>query len=99
MRTKLLAALTAALTMSLAGAAGASATTFHASPSSARTQAPCTAESPCKLSFALGQTFSGDDVALAPGTYDHFANDPLKATATGTDKTAAITLKLPARKR
>jgi hypothetical protein len=78
MRTQLLAAATAALTISLAGAATASATTFHASPSATRAQAPCTPDAPCKLSFALGQAFSGDDVALAPGTYDHSAGDPLE---------------------
>jgi hypothetical protein len=77
MRTQLLAAAAAALTISLTGAATASATTFNASPGSTRTQTPCTAAQPCKLTFAVDQAFSGDDVALVAGTYDYFGADPL----------------------
>jgi hypothetical protein len=77
MRTQLLAAA-AALTLSLTGAATASATTFNASPGATRTQAPCTVAQPCTLTFAVGQAFSGDDVALTAGTYDYFAADPLE---------------------
>jgi hypothetical protein len=77
MRIQLLAA-TAALTASLALTSSASATTFNAAPNATRTAAPCTAAQPCKLGFALNQAFDGDEVALAPGTYDFFATDPLE---------------------
>src|SRR3954471_7140164 len=77
MRTQLLAAAAAAVTISLTGAATASATTFNASPGSTRAQAPCTTAQPCKLAFAVDQAFSGDDVALVAGTYDYFGTDPL----------------------
>src|SRR4051812_3153148 len=77
MRTQLLAFTCAALA-SLACAASASATTFNSAPTSTRTQTPCTVDAPCKLGFALSQAFTGDDVALAGGTYDFFAADPLE---------------------
>jgi hypothetical protein len=77
MRTKLFTAA-ATLGVALTAATSASATTFHSAPSATRVQAPCTPQAPCKLSFALGQAFSGDDVALAAGTYDFFATDPLE---------------------
>src|SRR4051812_42399461 len=77
MRTKLFTAA-ATLGVALTAATSASATTFHSAPSATRVQAPCTAQVPCKLSFALGQAFDGDDVALAAGTYDFFATDPLE---------------------
>ena len=66
-----------ALLLCLTVTASASATTFHASPSSTRAQAPCTDTAPCKLSFALDQGFSGDEVVLAAGIYDHHGADPL----------------------
>src|SRR4051794_21272791 len=77
MRTQLFAAAAAALTISLTGAATASATAFNASPGATRAQTPCTTAQPCKLSFAVDQAFSGDDVALVAGGYDYFGADPL----------------------
>jgi hypothetical protein len=62
----------------LTAASTASAATFHSAPGATRATAPCTEQAPCKLSFALGQAFDGDDVALAAGTYDHAATDPLE---------------------
>ena len=76
MPTKRLASILG-LFFCLTATASASATTLHAAPNSNRTAAPCTSEAPCKLSFALDQAFSGDEVILAAGTYDHHAADPL----------------------
>ena len=78
MRIPQLAAAAAALLIPLTGAASASAETFHTSPSSSRAATPCTAAAPCKLSYALGQAFDGDQVRLAAGTYDHHLADPLE---------------------
>ena len=78
MRSPQLAAFAAALVLSLTGAAGASATTFHAAPDATRSATPCTAAAPCALHYALGQAFDGDDVLLAAGTYDHHRTDPLE---------------------
>jgi hypothetical protein len=77
MRTQLLA-LTVSLVTCLALATSASAATLHSSPNATRTATPCTADQPCKLSFATSQAFSGDDVALAPGVYDYFGTDPME---------------------
>lgn len=79
MRFPQLAAFGAALVLSLAGAAGASAAeTFTAAPNATRAATPCTPATPCKLSFALDQAFDGDEVRLAAGTYDHSLADPLE---------------------
>ena len=78
MRIPKLAAATAALLVSLAGAANASADVLHTAPNSTRAATPCTAVKPCALPYALGQAFDGDEVVLAPGTYDHHRADPLE---------------------
>ena len=74
---QLLLAFTAAALLSLTGAAAASANTLNVAPDAERAQTPCTAAQPCSLSFALDQAFDGDEVVLAPGTYDHHGGDPL----------------------
>src|SRR5688500_3893371 len=63
----------------LTATASASADTFHVSPNSEHQELPCSAQAPCELSFALDRAFSGDEVVLAPGTYDYVANDPISA--------------------
>ena len=78
MPTKRLASILA-LFFCLTATASASATTYHAAPNSTRAAAPCTESAPCKLTFALDQSFNGDEVVLAAGTYDFQGTDPVSA--------------------
>lgn len=69
MTRRLLAATATTLLVALAGAAGAAAATLHAAPAGAGS-APCAAVDPCPIEVAVEAAEAGDEIELAPGTYE-----------------------------